>query len=348
MGTVDLLETFAEVLGGADEDATPEAFHGRLCDAVCRVARMDAAVIFRYDEARRRVGAAGAHGLDHRRFASAHVTVESAPITRDALERDEVLESAGGVDVPAEYADLVADVPVIVCVPMVAAGRWIGVILCGRAEPLDPDERHLLWTLGKIAALATRARNAVVAQQQARRLRERIDLARDVHDGVIQRLFGVSLALAADAPLDEAAQRRAAQEVQEALADLRQLLGRPLEEPPAPDTSLAEEAERLGVTVQGDAPVPPGREALAQSVLAEAVRNAHKHAHPTAIDVTVADRGEAWVLEVVNDGLRGNGGHPPGMGLRLAALDALQVGGLVEFGPAEGDRWRVRLTVPRD
>ena len=34
------------------------------------------------------------------------------------------------------------------------------------------------------------------------------------------------------------------------------------------------------------------------------------------------------------------------MGLRLAAFEALEFGGLVEFGPAGDGWWRVRLTVP--
>ena len=37
-----------------------------------------------------------------------------------------------------------------------------------------------------------------------------------------------------------------------------------------------------------------------------------------------------------------------GMGLRLAALEALQAGGIVEFGEREPDVWRVRLAVPLD
>ena len=348
MGTVDLLETFAEVLAGADEDESPEAFYGRLCEAVCRVAQMDGAVIFRYDEARRRVRAVGAHGLDVARFADAQVTVETAPIARESLERDAVMEAPGAAGVPAEYADLVAGIGVVVCAPMVAAGRWLGVILCGRADPLDDGERHVLWTLGKIAALATRARVATVVHQQARALQDRVDLAREVHDAVIQRLFGVSLALAAEAPLDAAAQRRAGEEVQEALAELRKLLARPIAPSPPSDLSLAEEAARLGVELAGDAAPPGGAAALAVSVLAEAVRNAHKHASPEAIDVRVEDVEGAWVMEVVNDGVAGRPAHAPGMGLRLAGLEALHVGGLLEFGPAGERRWRVRLTVPRD
>jgi hypothetical protein len=34
------------------------------------------------------------------------------------------------------------------------------------------------------------------------------------------------------------------------------------------------------------------------------------------------------------------------MGLRLAAVEALQRGALVEFGPEGKSEWRVRLVVP--
>jgi hypothetical protein len=36
------------------------------------------------------------------------------------------------------------------------------------------------------------------------------------------------------------------------------------------------------------------------------------------------------------------------MGLRLAALEALQRGGVVEFGTREPGTWQVRLVVPVD
>jgi signal transduction histidine kinase len=57
----------------------------------------------------------------------------------------------------------------------------------------------------------------------------------------------------------------------------------------------------------------------------------------------------AFALEVRNDGITAGGEQPgrgAGMGLRLAAFEALQRGGVVEFGPEGGDRWRVRLVVP--
>ncbi|HZN87831.1 MAG TPA: hypothetical protein VFB44_02555, partial [Thermoleophilaceae bacterium] len=52
----------------------------------------------------------------------------------------------------------------------------------------------------------------------------------------------------------------------------------------------------------------------------------------------------AFMLEVRNDGARSDT-RGTGMGLRLAAVEALGRGALVEFG-REGDDWRVRLVVP--
>jgi signal transduction histidine kinase len=86
-------------------------------------------------------------------------------------------------------------------------------------------------------------------------------------------------------------------------------------------------------------------EPLAQSVLAEALRNAHKHARPTSVNVHVGRIDGTFVLEVRNDGAR-EGTRGTGMGLRLAAVEALQRGALVEFGPEAGAVWRVRLVVP--
>ena len=55
----------------------------------------------------------------------------------------------------------------------------------------------------------------------------------------------------------------------------------------------------------------------------------------------------ALVLEVANDGVIGSPGRA-GMGLRLAALEALQYGGVVEFGEREPGTWLVRRVVPVD
>ena len=84
-----------------------------------------------------------------------------------------------------------------------------------------------------------------------------------------------------------------------------------------------------------------------EAVLAEALRNALKHSDPTRVVVRVRCRDGAFVLEVVNDGVATSQRRTGmGMGLRLAAFEALQQGGVIEFGQRADDAWRVRLLVP--
>jgi signal transduction histidine kinase len=360
--SVDALELFATVLAQSEQAvAGGDGFYDSLCEAVCRLARMRRAVIFRYDSARRRVRAAGAHGLDLEQFANAHVTVESAPIAARAIREDTVVEVVAGDiqgQVPNEYVTLFPEPVRLVCAPMTAGERAIGVILADRvlSDPaLTDTERHLLWTLGKAAALASVARIVATQAEKARSLEHRIDLAREIHEGVIQRLFGVSMALDGEGDLPAASRQRCATETQVALADLRQALQRPLGRAPrATGTTFAVEVQRLaslhpdlGVRLEpGSALELPERlEPLVQSVLTEAVRNAHKHAKPTYVSVRANRVDGAFVLEISNDGVT-DGRRHAGMGLRLAAFEALQSGGVVEFGRREAGIWQVRLVVP--
>jgi signal transduction histidine kinase len=362
---VEALELFVEVLAQSDAldgGVGVDRFYDHLCEAVCRLARMRRAVIFRYDAARRRVRAAGASGLDIAQFEGAHVSVELLPMTAEALREDRVVELAGDLSgqVPPEYAALVPEPVRLVCAPMAAAGLQVGVILADRllSDPeLDDSERHLLWTLGKAAALASVARIVATQAEKAHQLEQRIDLAREIHEGVLQRLFGVSMALDGEGDLPAAARERCAAETQAALGELRAALQRPLGRAPrGTRTTFVEEVRRLaaehpdlGVTLDSGAEgdVPAALEPLAQSVLAEAVRNAHKHARPTRVSVRIARRDGAFVLEVLNDGVSGRQ-RRAGMGLRLAALEALQSGGVVEFGERDPGIWQVRLVVPDD
>jgi len=222
-------------------------------------------------------------------------------------------------------------------------------------SPLHDGRRDLLWTLGKTLALASVARTAAVNAERARELQERIDLARDIHDSVVQRVFGVSMALA-QGPVAEATRVRCEGELLTALDDLRAALQRPLGRV-AREThdALAAQLQRtsgempgLTVTVDGDVPpIPVGVEALMQSVLAEALRNVHKHANASRLLVRVRQADGLLTLEVENDGVAGRR-HlgPPGLGLRLAALEALALGAIIEFGERVPGTWQVRLVVP--
>jgi len=351
------LEMFVDLLARVEEDGSSDAFYGRLCEAACALTSMERAVIFRYDEAQRRVRAAGTHNLPLEVFAGVHLTVEDAPIARQALMDDRVIEvpESPGLELPEQYRSLLRE-GLLVCTPIAASGRWSGVILSDRAgsAPLSDSERYLLWTIGKVAALATHARIATRNQELAHQLQERIDLAREIHEGVIQRLFGVSMAFSADQELSVEARARISAELNGALQDLRIALGRPLGRVSRPtQTTLREEFARLrdmhpelGLKLADETDVPGELEPLAQSVLIEAVRNARKHADPSEVEVSLRQLDGAFVMEVSNDGVHGRPQPASGMGLRLAALEAIQAGGIIEFGEREPGIWRVRLAVP--
>ena len=357
--SIAALELLSDVLAGVDDELDREEFYSRLAEAVCRLALMSRAVVFSYDDARRRVRASGAHGMSLGGLTDGHVSVESAPVARRALTEDRVIEVLAGErhDISADFAELVGDHP-LVYVPIVAAGRWIGVILAEPARgtsPIDEPRRELLWMLGKTLALASASRIATYQGERARELEERIDFARDIHDGVVQRLFGVSLALSSEKPLTAESRARCAVEVRAALSELRSALQRPLgRSSPPTRTTLADELDRLsaehpdlGICVEGEvAGVPAALEPLAQSVLTEAVRNARKHADARRLVVRTHTQDATLVLEIENDGVPALRTASTGVGLRLAALEALQAGGLVEFGERAPGTWQVRLVVP--
>jgi signal transduction histidine kinase len=357
---VEALEVVSDLLLGIGEGSPPDAFFSSLCQAICRLASMRRAILFRYDPVRRRVRAVGAHNLDIDRFTDLFVTVDSVPIARQALAQDRVLEVVGAkdFDIPQSLRELL-DGLLIVCTPMAAAGRYVGVVFSER-DPAYPEisdeERHLLWTLGKAIAMASVARRATAYDERNRQLQHRIDLAREIHEGVVQRLFGVSLVLSGEEPLDREAQQRCAEEVHAALGELRAALQRPLgRSSPPTAVTFFEELDRLRglhpelqIALLGEPhEVPAELEALAQSILVEAVRNAIKHAAARRIDVRLAADTDAFTLDIRNE-LQGavSGSSRSGLGLRLATLEALQHGAVLEYGECKQGVWQVRLVAP--
>jgi signal transduction histidine kinase len=362
----DALDVIVELLTELDQErgSGGPGFYDRLCAALCRVTDMQRASLLLYDEARQLVVPVGSHGIESGILEDIYGTLEETPIAQVALSEDRVVEVHGELErwVPERYARI-GGVDTITCTPVSAGGRWLGVVFADRGGghfTLAEDERHAMWTLGKTAALAASVRIATSQQGRARLLQARIDLAREIHERVVQRLFGVSLVLGSEGELSEEVRQRCATEMQAALTDLRDALARPLA-PPTLDTgaTLREELARLGrhykelplaLDWQAGVVVPEDVESLAQSVLAEALRNADKHADPTIVRVRVGSVDGTFVLEVRNDGAKPDGRRKrgAGMGLRLAAAEALGRGALVEFGPegADGSEWRVRLVVP--
>jgi signal transduction histidine kinase len=187
-----------------------------------------------------------------------------------------------------------------------------------------------MHALGRTAALASHVREVTRQLERGRRLSERIDLAREVHERVRQRLFGVSMALGSDRPLAGEDRERCAAEIEAALGDLREALigsaGSSLME--LAEGGLRSELDRLGrqykrlplvVDWREGVDLPEELEPLAVSTLNEALRNAEKHADPSEVRVTIDAPDAAFLLEVRNDGLPRAGDGSRGGGSRLLA-----------------------------
>jgi signal transduction histidine kinase len=180
-------------------------------------------------------------------------------------------------------------------------------------------------------------------------------LAAHIHDHVVQRLHGVALVLAADEELSAELRELCHDELTAAMGELRAALRcslEGLESPPLPAFEdevrhILDAGTPLRVSGRGATRIPSSLEPLACSVLIEAVRNAHKHGHPSVVSVHVLAELDRFVMTVVNDGARlARPAEERGLGARLAALAALRHGGRLDHGPVGEDQWMMRLTVP--
>ena len=252
--SVEALELFVAVLSQSETSDSPgDDFYDRLCAAVCRLARMRRALIFRYDPATRRVRAAGAHGIDiarlRRRPRDGRV---GADRRRGAPEPTQVVEACGDLrgHFPPSSRRSSAEPMRLVCAPMARRRSR------RRRDPRRPRGSTRRRSTPPSAtccgrsARPPRSRRSRASsrpkRESAKQLQQRIDLAREIHEGVIQRLFGVSMALDGEGDLPADARARCASETQAALGDLRKALQRPLGRAPrATETTLLAEVERL-------------------------------------------------------------------------------------------------------
>jgi signal transduction histidine kinase len=201
-----------------------------------------------------------------------------------------------------------------------------GQMVNGRIFLLDRESPHLddlsvAQIVGPLIAarldqlhVTTRMRDAAVAD-------ERLRVARDLHDGLLQSLTGAALQLEMTHRLidnDPAAARERLRKVQDLIAadqrELRSLITqlRPQKNEPRPtlDTRLLELADRfqrqwdVGISINVDPPSPAISEALTAevySIIHEAVANAAKHARAGRIDVQLRVGGDVHI-SVSDDG----------------------------------------------
>jgi signal transduction histidine kinase len=200
---------------------------------------------------------------------------------------------------------------------------------------------------------------------------ERDRIGKDLHDGIIQRIYGVSLSLEdvadlmEEAPTEaEARVDRAIDTLHDTIRDIRSFITglRPgqlaVGDLASGIVSLTEELRSntlltIDVAVSPDAPEPSDRirDELLQ-ISREALSNAARHAHASHIRVRLASEDGQLRLSIEDDGVgfpeerRATPGRDGGHGLTNMGTRARAIGGALDLERPDGGGARVVVRVP--
>ncbi len=241
-----------------------------------------------------------------------------------------------------------------------SASAWRGEM----KRPSDVIGGAIVLLFPGAVGLALRFRAAAQTRElEHAKLREREQLARELHDSVAHHMMAITIqAQAARARPDAAGAALSAieDESRRTLAELRSIVGalRSDDERAAlvPAGRIADVAafardagETLAVVIDlgGDLEgVAPAVERAVYRMAQESITNAMKHARgATRVDVSVRGDGDTIHL-VARDNGEAHARAGAGFGLAGMAERAALVGGTFEAGPSEGG-WRVRAALPR-
>ncbi len=255
-------------------------------------------------------------------------------------------------------------------VPVPSLGRTVGNLYLTRGpggRRFTSDDQELVGRFALHAGIAIENARLHDRVQRLTIVEERERIGRDLHDSIIQRLYGIALSLE-DVPdlvaEDEALARGRIEGAIEALTGTIQeirtfvfgLQPVPLDErgPVAALEQLAGEMNRnigLEVSVRAEPGIRPPMEQVAEllSVAREALTNVARHADARAAELDLSDDGTAFRLEVIDDG-RGfdvSAPAPAGHhGLENMRHRAARLGGTLEVVSHRGRGTRIILALP--
>lgn len=258
------------------------------------------------------------------------------------------------------------------CIPMATRGSVVGVMCVAAKQPQNFDERvlDLLLSIGTWAGLSI---ENVRLGRQSRRLavleeRERIGM--DLHDGIIQSIYAVGLALDYARSTVDKEPSAARAKIDQAIADLdttirdirsyildlrpRQLRGEDLMQGLEQlveefNTNSRSQAILIGPRNGLDG-LPTANATALFHVCQEALANAAKHAKAGLVDVRLMTSEGRVIMEVTDDGLGFDLRKMSvtlGHGLSNMHFRAQKVGGEVEINSEPGSGTTVLAWVPR-
>ena len=258
------------------------------------------------------------------------------------------------------------------CFPLTSSGNLVGVLsaVTRSSTPLNEHDIQVITAIGSWAGLAI---DNARLHSDARRLavlEERDRIGMDLHDGIIQSIYGVGLVLEHARLIATEEPEKSAERIQQAINSLnhtiRDIRSYILDLRPRQfgDENLMDGLRRLmmefRVNTLAEANLSgtpddlrdiPGSNAMALfHICQEALANAAKHAHAKKVEVTVWTSVERVMLEIQDNGygfemesMNMNLGH----GLSNMHTRAHHVGGDVEIASIPGEGTSILAWVPR-
>jgi signal transduction histidine kinase len=255
-------------------------------------------------------------------------------------------------------------------VPVMVEGRAIGnLYLTDRedGQPFSDDDERLVESFARHAALAIHNARMHEELRQLAILQERERIAQDLHDGSIQSLYAVSLALedteelmGIDAATASDRIDHAIESIHGTIQEIRDfIMGLDPDARTAVDllaglTALTDEFERstlieVELSSDPDVRLDPDESLQLIQLTREAMSNVARHAEATVVTVNVEDRREMLRLSIIDDG-RGfdtsEGQRPGHHGLTNMHARAESLGGSLTI-VSDGDGTRVVFEMPR-
>ena len=202
-------------------------------------------------------------------------------------------------------------------------------------------------------------------EQQQILISERNRIARDIHDGAIQKVYTAGLLIESarkqastqNSPLSNRLEK-AELVLNDAIADLRHSLGelqRPVDNVPfgASLHNLVEDPRfrslvdiTLTKHLPEDEDLSPYRSEHVLAVVNEALANVVRHAQAKKVDITVSKEDDRLRMTIEDDGTGIEKGAQPGYGMRNMRDRARMLGGEVEFSQGNGKGTSVSLDIP--
>lgn len=255
------------------------------------------------------------------------------------------------------------------CLPLPGMGGTPGALVAvGRRRPPHPRR---LEPFAAVAALALGPASSTSSAARDSAARERERLARELHDSVVQTLYGISLGAGTVAEMlhgDPAHARASLAWIQETasagLSDLRGMILR-LRPETLVGAGLSAALNRLletlhsapgggalptgwGLQLDAEPAVSAEVEVALYRIALEALGNAARHAAASQVTLRLSSDDTRVVLEVVDDGVgfAVDGPAPGRLGLRSMRERAELVGGKLDVHSAPGAGTVVRATLP--